>query len=859
MEVLFALFGLGLVLAFPVLAIAALVRASHVARDLDALRAHLLALDARVGALGKRVVADRGEVRAAVPPAEARGASPQAASVSAPAPVPEPTAPAPSSPAQPAPEMAPRPTPHLPPHRPSQPAGPAAPTSRPGDLATNLGPKILVAVGALAMVTALGFFVKYAWENNWIGPTGRVLFGCAVSLALLAGGLRLLGHVYRPLGQGLSGAGLAGLYTSLYGAHAFYGLISRGAAGGLLLLVTASAILLSARLDARLLAALAWIGGYLTPVLLSTGEDKALSLFTYLFLLGAGALVLDRSKPWPETAPLAMMGTLFLYGGWYAQFFRPERFDTAAFGIVLFTALFALGMARKERAVALAVVFLVASVGLAALGAQADRPEALLVMSLSLAAATLYSASRLGWGLSVVAGVALSLPYLAWCGAHSKEVSFGLGAGWLVCATLLYVAAAASKHVPIPVPLEGTALVVSALFTLATADVAHRPGPLLVLLLAQCGIAVLSQRRWVGAEPTGVATAAIVVLASYDRLFQPEHSGAFLQLTFGVFGAYLLVLIVRGLLARTPIGSAGAAVHLIDAAFVWAILYRVLYSTSPSTLGLASVGLAALYLVLGLALLRAGDDPLHARVALGLAASFVTLAIPVQLGLNGITLAWAAEGLVLLSLGVRFGSRFTRLGGYAVLALAVVRLFARHAPLHTGEFQPVLNPAFATWLAVIASLGLALYLTREVRVVATEPDRWIGTAISTVLLVLLFGVLTDETRNAFAQRERVAARGQDEAAVEQARLMGGLAVSVLWSAFATALLATGLAVRNRPLFYTAYVLFAVTAGKVVLVDLAELQTLYRILSFLILGVLLMAGAFLSIRFRERLLPREGKA
>jgi uncharacterized membrane protein len=247
---------------------------------------------------------------------------------------------------------------------------------------------------------------------------------------------------------------------------------------------------------------------------------------------------------------------------------------------------------------------------------------------------------------------------------------------------------------------------------------------------------------------------------------------------------------------------------------------------------------------------------LHSRVALGLAAGFVTLAIPVQLGLNGITLAWAAEGLLLLSLGVRFGTLLARAGGYAVLGLAVLRLFARHMPLHSGEFQPFLNPAFGTWLAVIAALALAVRLTRPIRAEATEADQWAGPILSTVLLLLLFGVLTGETRSAFAQREVAAARAEDQAAVQQARLMGGLAVSVLWSGFATFLLAAGLGARNRPLFYAAYALFAVSAAKVALVDLAELETLYRILSFLVLGVLLMAGAFLVLRFRGRLAPGE---
>ena len=844
MEVLLGLFVLGLVLGVPVIALVALVRAGQACRETEALRAEVRGLEARLNALGKRVVA------ADVPPT---------ASQPVPTPVPPPAVVHRVEPPPPrAVEMSAR-QPSRAAAAASQPSIPRPPAGGPRpDLATNLGPKILVGVGALAVVVSLGFFVKYAWENEWVGPTGRVLFGCLVSLGMIAAGLRLVGREYRPLGQGLAGAGLAGLYTSAFGAYGFYSLIPREAAGLLLVAITACAILLSARLDARLLAALAWVGGYLTPILLSTGEDKALSLFLYLFLLGAGALALDHRKSWGETAPLAMIGTLVLYGGWYVEFVGAQRFDVAAFGMVLFTALFALGMARKERGLGLAVVYLVAAAGLTSLAVVANRPGTLAMLSLALAAAALYAASEAGWGLSVVAGVGLVLPCLAWWGAHARDISFGVGAAWLVAGTLLYVLVAASGRSRVPVPLEASALVASAFLTVAMGTVPDQPLPLLALLLAQAGIAILAERRWRGAELTGILAATITVLAEFDRFFKPDRAGGILLLAFPVFGVYLLALVARGLVRRRSVGGAGLAVHLVNAAFLWAVLYRVLYTTSPGVLGLASLGLALLYLVLGLALLRGSSEEIHVRATLGLAAVFVTLAIPVQLGLNGITLAWAAEGVVLLVLGVRFASSLTRAGGYAVLALAVVRLFARHAPLHAGEFRPFLNPSFATWLAVIAAIGVGLYVARVPRQAKEVLESWVGPALSALALALLFGVLTAETREAFGQREAIALRAGDAAGIREARLMGGLAVSVLWSAFATALLASGLALRSRPLFYAAYGLFALASGKVVLVDLAELQTLYRIVSFLALGVLLMAGAYLNIRFRERLLPQEGE-
>jgi uncharacterized membrane protein len=143
------------------------------------------------------------------------------------------------------------------------PPGAAPPRRAAGaDFATSLGPKILVGAGGLAVVVFLGFFVRYAWENDWVGPTGRVLSGAVFSLGLVALGLRIIGREYRPLGQGLAATGFAGLYITAFAAHGVYGLVPRGVAAAFMIAVTACAVLVAERLDARLLAGLAWVGGY---------------------------------------------------------------------------------------------------------------------------------------------------------------------------------------------------------------------------------------------------------------------------------------------------------------------------------------------------------------------------------------------------------------------------------------------------------------------------------------------------------------------------------------------------------------------------------------------------------------------
>jgi uncharacterized membrane protein len=885
MEALIVLFVLGLVAVLavaPILAIVALVRVGRVSRELAETQRSLAFLE--------RMVRSRGAAAAPQPGEAAPVPTPQPAAVPTPAAAPEPvervTAPAPAEPARAAgkpaaaeaPPAEPPPaeaadtagapeaarTEPLPPLRPSRPEAPPlrlARTSPPPslDFASDLGPKLLVAAGGLAVVVFLGFFVRYAWENDWVGPTGRVLSGAVFSLGLVAAGLRLMHREYRPLGQGLAAAGLSGLYITAFAAHSVYDLLPRSAAAVFMVVVTACAVALADRLDARLLATLAWVGGYLTPVVLSTGEDRAESLLVYLLLLGSGAVWLDRRKTWAETLPLSLLGSAVLSTGWCAQHFRPERFWVAAVGLVLLTALFALGSAAKERKVSMGLVAILAVFGLSALATGADRPEVVMVLCVLLAAALLRF-SNLGLvGAVLLAPFVLAVPFVFWAGSHYRPEAFGVAAAWVMAGSLvLALLARGEDDEPSAAVAPAIALLGGGTASIGLAAASNRPLALLALLLAQAGLAVLVRRRWGWSEAAGSALAGLAVWAWFARYFEREQASEALVLACTVAGVYFLVASTRGLARHEPLSLAGAATHVLAAALAWGALYHVLDLTAPSLPGFAAVLLGAIHLAVGLAA-RSRGDGLATRVTLGLAAGFLTIAIPVQLGLHGITLAWAIEGLVLLWLGSRESSWLARGFGYGVLVLAVGRLFVRHLPLHGDAFVPVVNPAFGAWLAVIVSLAVAWALSRRQGSFRHTIDQAASLLLLPTAIVLLFALLTMETQSAFAQRAREAVAANDAAAARAAALQGDLAVSVLWTLFATGLLAAGLGMRSRGLFYAAYALFAITAGKVVLVALATLPTLYRMLSFLALGVLLLAGAWLNLRFRERLAAPEEAA
>ena len=116
--------------------------------------------------------------------------------------------------------------------------------------------------------------------------------------------------------RGLTGLGLALLYLSFYAGFGFYHLLPQGTAFLLMFLTTCAGAALALHYDSQAVAWLGLVGGYLTPVLLSTGENRMWVLAGYTLLLNLGALGIARVKRWPALEYLAWVGTGTLYMGW---------------------------------------------------------------------------------------------------------------------------------------------------------------------------------------------------------------------------------------------------------------------------------------------------------------------------------------------------------------------------------------------------------------------------------------------------------------------------------------------------------------------------------------------------------------
>lgn len=210
------------------------------------------------------------------------------------------------------------------------------------DLESRIGGRWLLWIGIVAISLGVAFFLRLAIESGWIGPWGRVSMGIIAGLAFLVGAERLRAR-YPVYAYGLSGGGIAILYLSFFASYGLYNLIPHLVAFMLMAIVTALAVLLSARYNALPIAVLGLIGGFLTPILLSTGRDNQIGLFSYIALLDLGVLALAYSKHWRAINYLSFISTVLIFAGWYIEHYDwPDELWTTVFFLTLFFVIFAL-------------------------------------------------------------------------------------------------------------------------------------------------------------------------------------------------------------------------------------------------------------------------------------------------------------------------------------------------------------------------------------------------------------------------------------------------------------------------------------------------------------------------------------
>ncbi len=191
-------------------------------------------------------------------------------------------------------------------------------------LESLIGKNLLNRVGIIVLLFAVGYFLKYSFDNNWIGPLGRVTIGYTIGIAFLSTGDILMKRGFRYFAQGLSGGGIATIYLSTFAAVNLYHLISPYTAFFLLVLTAVTGGLLAIRQNAFGLAFVATLGGFMAPFLIGSRTGNMTALFTYISILDITVLCLAYYKNWRVLNALAMVGTIAVYIAYHAFSYQSE-------------------------------------------------------------------------------------------------------------------------------------------------------------------------------------------------------------------------------------------------------------------------------------------------------------------------------------------------------------------------------------------------------------------------------------------------------------------------------------------------------------------------------------------------------
>jgi uncharacterized membrane protein len=197
-----------------------------------------------------------------------------------------------------------------------------------------VGQKWFLGIGVFVLLLAAGFFLKYAFDEKWIGPATQVTLGFFAGALLFAAGEICRRRKLRGLDIALAAVGLGVLYLSVYAANQIYSLIPDPLTIVVVLLVSAVGLSVAAVWDSRSLAVLAFLGGYLAPVLDTSGRFGHLLFFGCLTIINLASEGLAFFKRWTQ---LYFIGAVF---SWVLLFIfwgnLESESSTDAFGFIQF-------------------------------------------------------------------------------------------------------------------------------------------------------------------------------------------------------------------------------------------------------------------------------------------------------------------------------------------------------------------------------------------------------------------------------------------------------------------------------------------------------------------------------------------
>jgi uncharacterized membrane protein len=320
----------------------------------------------------------------------------------------------------------------------------STPAPRPNSsLESRIGAQLLNRIGIVAVLIGVAWFLKLAFDRNWIGPSIRIWIGLIAAAGVVLWSERFRSRGYPAFAYSLKALGTSIAYLSLWAAASLFHLAPFWLVFLAMTAVTVSNAVLAHRQNSEILGLYALAGGFATPTLLSVGPSE-IFLFGYLGLLCAGAFFLVANHAWKRLAWASLIGTLFYCIVWGWNDADASHLPTTALFLGLFFAAFAI-VPWFQKAFS-PIAFPIANVALTWLGFMAlfaARPNhvwrswatcllAAACLAVAFASRRLETLFRTNLALAIVL-VTLAVPLAL----HDSAVRLG----WLAEALLLVVLA----------------------------------------------------------------------------------------------------------------------------------------------------------------------------------------------------------------------------------------------------------------------------------------------------------------------------------------------------------------------------------------------------------------------------------
>ena len=680
-----------------------------------------------------------------------------------------------------------------------KPVVPSTPSRTREEWEALIGGKLLNRIGALALIIGIGFFLKYAFDSNWISETTRILIGAAIGIVCLYGGYRTNKRGFQVFAQGMVGAGIAILYLSVYAAFNFYHLMPQWVAFVFMSIVTVVALLNGLFYDSLAEAVLGWAGGFLTPVLLSTGQANEAGLFTYLVLLDAGliAMVVKRDK-WAILEPLAFVGTWLMYTMW-----RDQYYGNGDLGItILFVTAFW-------------VLFLVPDV----LRSRRSGPVERFKQIVPILNAAFYF---------------FALYFLIDENHHPLMGLITLLIGGVYFSIFFVQQRRGNLRKDVKVQYTITAAALTAIAT----SIQFTGLDTVMFWSVEAAILVWCSEEW---NEGYIQTAALALFGC-----------AIFKLLFGTQGA----------LSYAPIREYSILVNHRSLAFV--VLAASLGFGATIVNRTASVGNKRVSNIFHVAwcvvlfLLASAEINDFFRFKM-LDQPELILSRLEYFRIMTYGVVWITLSLPLAWIGLKKQLPAVMIPGLVCALLAVVFAVVRgiaYDPIE--DYTPFVNVRSITLLLVLTGLLMQAEFMQK------SPDafNWLKDLVGSVqvaMAIVVLVLLTGEMRD-FFQKDIVAMTqqvGGSSPEVSRLENLQQMSLSGVWLLYSAVLMAVGIWREHRGMRFVAIILFGITILKIFIYDLSFLETLYRIFSFLTLGVILIAVSFAYQKYKDVIVRKTG--